>query len=228
MRKSIAVILLLAEFAAVALSATQLVATVIPPIGLAPGSQYQLIFVTNDSIQGVDSNIADYNTFVSSEAALGIPSGLPSGVAWHAVASTGDGAVANVNAPSGSLPVYSTSGVEVASGGIYGGSLLAPLLSNQYGTDLAAGGVAYSGSTPFGFPDNPLGGFNNPTFGRLGQVNGTWLDESNNINGFGFQNLYALSSPITFGTPEPATLTLLGWALFTIGGMRLLRRPRAA
>ena len=79
MQKSIAVFLL-ATFAPFALSATQLMAGVIPPIGLVPGSQYQLIFVTADTRDATSSNIADYNAFVSAEAALN-PS-LPSGVTW--------------------------------------------------------------------------------------------------------------------------------------------------
>src|ERR1700730_10846629 len=118
MRKSVAVFLL-AVFAA--LSATQLMATVIPPIGLAPGSQYQLIFVTGDSITPGSSNIADYNAFAAAEAALS-PS-LPVAT-WHVVGSTAS-INANVNAPSGDVPVYNTQGIEVASAaGLYTGSLL--------------------------------------------------------------------------------------------------------
>jgi hypothetical protein len=125
MRKSIAG-LFFSAFAA--FSATQLLATVIPPIGLAPGSQYQLIFVTADSTTPGSSNIADYNAFAAAEAALN-PSLPPA--AWHVVGSTAS-VDANVNAPSGGVPVYNTQGIEVASAAvIYTGSLLNPVASDQ-------------------------------------------------------------------------------------------------
>ena len=107
---------LLAAFAA--LSATHLMAGVIPPVGLPPGSPYQLIFVTADGIPGTSPIEAPYNTFVNSEAALS-PT-LPAS-SWHAMTSTADGTNANVNAPSGGVPVYNTVGqlVATAATGIY-------------------------------------------------------------------------------------------------------------
>lgn len=76
---------LLAAFAA--LSATHLMADVIAPVGLPPGSPYQLIFVTADGIPGTSTTEAPYNTFVNSEAALS-PT-LPAS-SWHAMTSTAD------------------------------------------------------------------------------------------------------------------------------------------
>ncbi len=106
MRKLIAAFLG-AAFAVI--SATQLMAAVVPPIGLAPGSQYQLIFVTADAITPGSSNIADYNAFVTAEAALN-PSLPPA--TWDVVGSTAS-VDANVNAPSEGVPVYNTQGIEV-------------------------------------------------------------------------------------------------------------------
>ena len=48
--------------------ATRLMAEVIPP-NLPAGTKYQLIFVTNDLVQATSSNVADYNAFVTAEAA---------------------------------------------------------------------------------------------------------------------------------------------------------------
>lgn len=102
-------------------SAVQLQATVIPPISLAPGSQYQLIFVTAGTRDATSGHIADYNAFVSAEAALS-PS-LPT-TNWRAVASTAarneDGTFDEItnavnNAPWHGLPVYNTQGVLVRS-----------------------------------------------------------------------------------------------------------------
>ena len=104
--------LLLMAFVVCALPAAELVAAVIPPIGLAPGMQYQLIFVTRDGRDATSSNIADYNAFVTAQAALNPLLPLTT---WHAVAST-VAVNAATNAPSLGLPVYNTGGEEVAAG----------------------------------------------------------------------------------------------------------------
>jgi hypothetical protein len=64
-----------------ALHPAQLMATVIAPIGLSLGSQYQLIFITAGIRDATSSNIDDYNAFVSAQAALS--SSLPEAI-WHA------------------------------------------------------------------------------------------------------------------------------------------------
>jgi hypothetical protein len=90
------------------------------PAGLTPGTQYQLVFVTNDSVLGDLPSISDYNTFVANQAV-------------HSVD-------ADVNSPSTGL-VYTLNGAEVASIGVYGvnganpngSSLLNPIDINQFG-----------------------------------------------------------------------------------------------
>jgi hypothetical protein len=162
MRKSLAVVLL-AAFAALALPAAQLVAAVIPPVGLAPGSQYQLIFATADPHDGVNTDITGYNSFVSSEAALGVPFGLPSGLTWNAVVSTA-AVNANANAQSGALPVYNTAGQEVTAPGvgIYTGALDNLVGFDQFGgvATVAQGNNLWTGSNfqGFGIAGNTLGG----------------------------------------------------------------------
>ena len=59
-------------------------ATVTVPPGLAPGSSYRLIYLTSGSRDGQSTVIADYNAFVTAEAAavpalaaLGSPQSLP-------------------------------------------------------------------------------------------------------------------------------------------------------
>src|SRR5262252_7906358 len=63
-------------------------AAFVPPSGLAPGSQYQLIFDTADNIDGTGgTDIATYNSFVKAKAALN-PQLPPT--TWAAVVSTID------------------------------------------------------------------------------------------------------------------------------------------
>ena len=218
------VVCVLAAFAVVALPAAHLIAAVIPPIGLAPGSQYQLIFVTAGTHDALSSDITDYNTFVSNEAALN-PS-LPTGVTWAAVAST-DAVNANANALSGGLPVYNTAGQQEADAmtGIYGGSLFRVPSYDQYGNVQSS--QVWTGSDQFGigFPTRVLGSPDAAIVGISFLDDSSWLVDSSQFTS-GVRPLYALSSPITVPTPEPTTLTLLGSALFLIGGHRFVRWRR--
>src|SRR5689334_6429227 len=90
-----------------AATAPQIQAEVIPPIGLAPGSQYQLAFVTADTTTATSATEAYYNAFVSAQAAQN--ASLPA-TTWSAITSTADGTNASLNAPWLGLPVYDTTG----------------------------------------------------------------------------------------------------------------------
>jgi hypothetical protein len=219
MRKSIAAVCLVA-FAAIDVSATQVVLPNLPA-----GTKYQIIFVTNNTTPATDPNIADYNTFVTTQA--NADSTLAAlGVQWNAVGSTAT-VNANVNAANvmvgGSyLPVYDTQGNEVSdevSRGLYSGSLLAPPQYDQDGVSLGAvgGGVnVWTGSSQFGigFGGNTLGDAVAVT-GGSGFTDGAWA-------AFGTfttetpLSLYALSAPIT-AVPEPATFTLFALGLSAVG-----------
>jgi hypothetical protein len=192
----------------------------IPPTGLAPGSKYQILFVTSGTINGESSDINVYNTFVQTQAALN-PS-LPAAT-WSAVASTW-GVNANVNAPLyDGVTIYNTLGQTLGGGpATWDEGFLYTWVYDQYGggsgteevwtgTDLG-GVVAQVGGNCAG-----LGGFS-PAIGSIipsGWMNG-WLW---NENGYSPDelSLYALSSPITVPTPEPSTLALLG-----VGAVSLL------
>ncbi len=220
MRKSIAVCLLRA-ISVFAIPATYLVASVIPPIGLTPGSQYQLIFVTEDPSTAISFDITDYNTFVSGEAALSTE--LPAGATWSAVAST-DTVDANVNAPSGTLPVYNTAGQEVAAAGvgIYTGALNNLVDYDQFGNEAAAAEAnnVWTGSdfTGTGIPGATLGGSGDAEVGQVA-LDGTWLQLTTDIKVAEVaysRPFYALSSAITVPTPEPASVAL---ALFAVAAL---------
>ena len=185
------------------LSATQLMAAFVPPSGLAPGSQYQLIFVTSDIIYATSSDISAYNAFVTAEAALNPL--LPSGATWKAVVST---AAKNAfsNAPSIGLPVYNTAGGEVASGatGLYMPNLLSNIEFNQYGiansTEDPWTGSNYDGTAAF-----YLGGTLS-TWGDAYTTLPLWANDT--LGGSPYASnreqlpLFALSDPLTVPTPS--------------------------
>jgi hypothetical protein len=201
-------------------------AAIIPPIGLAPGSQYQLIFVTADKLDALSSTEAPYNAFVAAEVSLN-PS-LPVAT-WHAVTSTTDGTNANTNALSNGLPIYNTQGIEVATAGLYTGSVLNPVSYDQFGNLTVTIGGEWTGTTPFGVgePGHRMA----DQFPEVGDsISTTFLLEAAvSPEDASLQRpLYALSSPITVPSPEPATLKLLASAFLLLGGRRLIRWRRRA
>jgi hypothetical protein len=67
----------------------KIMATVVPPTGLAPGSKYQMVFVTADGTPATSTDIFDYNAFARSEAAP-LNSLLPPGVTARSCFHRGD------------------------------------------------------------------------------------------------------------------------------------------
>ena len=215
---------------AVMLGGTATADNVILPTGLAPGSQYQIAFVTTDTTSGTSGSESYYNNFATAEAAP-LTAILPLGTSWSAITSTFDGeefhnAISNAATYSG-VPIYNTHGQLVATGaGLWSGHLSSPIVYDQNGSyDSTAvwDGSNYTGiasGIPAALGDaDPMSGVSATTFGY-------WLQSSTN----GATNplaVYALSSPITDPVPEPTTLSLLVSALLGLGAF-YLRRRRAA
>jgi hypothetical protein len=201
------------------------------PGGLAPGSTYQLVFVTTDGFFATSTSISDYNTDVTNEAALNATLAAfdaLNGVTWTVIGST-TSVNATANAPSTGA-VYTLDGTEVASAAnpLYAGSLLAPIDINENGATDST--LVWTGSTSSG---TVAGGINDlgQTFTEYGSsilTSGAWIADNNGIESDNNIPLYALSSVITIaGTstvPEPATVTLVGGAMFLLAGLNRLRR----
>jgi hypothetical protein len=204
-----AISVLLFWLAAVLAAPSLVSANVIYPT-LPPGSEYQLIFVTSGARDAMSKNIADYNAFVTAQAALN-PS-LPAGVTWSAVASTAAVAARDnaVNPPG--VPVYNTAGMLLCSGtsSLYNTSLLLALPDYDENGALNPAAV-WTGSGYYGTID---GGLGNGVAGMESTVVGfpdslsNWLSGSVATPDFDL-GLYGLSSPITVPAPEPSTLALL-------------------
>jgi hypothetical protein len=201
------------------------------PAGLAPGSTYQLVFVTTDGFFATSTSISDYNTDVTNEAALNATLAAfaaLNGVTWTVVGST-TAVNATTNAPSTGA-VYTLDGTQVASAAnpLYAGSLLAPIDINQNGaTDstLVWTGSNSSGTAAGGINDL---GQNFTEYGSSILTSGGWIADTNGIESDNNIPLYALSSVITVqGTssvPEPATVALVAGAMFLLAGLNRLRR----
>lgn len=155
-------------------------AIIIPPTGLAPGSEYRLVFVTSGTRNATSSNIADYNDFVQNAAqnssvlntALTAAGFNPTSITWTAIASTLT-TNARVNtqtqATDTSRPIYRLDGALVATSyaDLWDGSILVPINRTQVDNILQFG-ASWTGTDTLGFSLGVLGGGSLSTFGLVG------------------------------------------------------------
>ena len=196
-------------------------AIVTTPPGLQPGDQYRLVFVTADGYAAYDSNLADYNSEVNTEAdSVAALDAL--GTTWLDIGSTSsENAIANIGQDPG-IPIYNLDGQLVADdgtgkpGGLFLGSLINPVMFEENGEFSSA--VVWTGTQPDGAyePGYCLGCFSDEVvFGYSYAASSNWVDDSMAliVNYDTGQNilysLYAISGVITVPTPEPATVTLI-------------------
>jgi hypothetical protein len=222
-------------FAALAaLSTTHLMASVVPPIGLAPGSPYQLVFVTYDAIPGTSPTEAPYNTFVNNEASMSATLPVSN---WHAVTSTADGTNADFNAPSGGLPVYNTAGqlVATAATGLYTAPLTNSIEFDQFGNQATLAPDPWSANA-WTWTGSQLPGVVVVGAELGSSVGGTeiginvatdphWITTMTFASTNALQ-VYALSGTLISPIPEPTSMTLFGSAVLLFCAMRLHHRRR--
>jgi hypothetical protein len=220
----------------------------IPPSDLSPGDLYQLIFVTAGTRNAASDEIAEYNTFVTQQAAALSPY-VQAGTTWFAVASTYDVASASEtdardNAPAyQDIPIYNTHGQRVANGykDLWDGFLQNPIKYDQFGTALPDDTIVWTGSKTdgkakylYGTLDGPLGSLDpdNPddhytVFGSSTSIIGKWINRGSLVDFFEEHSFYGLSSEVTVKlTPEPGALVMLGVGAISLAAFGRQRRRR--
>jgi PEP-CTERM motif len=207
--------------------ATKARAEFITPVGLGPGDQFRVVFLTHTVTDATSGSLSYYDGIVSGEAALaGLATynGVP--VTWEAIIST-----ANTSAisrlPADSVPIYLPDGTLVTTGGAAlwnsGVTNLAnPINEDAFGTVIgsaAFGPDVWTGTTIYG-TYAPSGGLGDsaPSYGYV-NVGTAWIDNAsgpptNLFPEYGFSSV--LTVPETTAVPEPGTFTL---ALVGIGGL---------
>jgi hypothetical protein len=210
-------------------------AIVVPPTGLAPGSEYRLVFVTSGTRDATSTNIADYNTFVQNAArnssvlntALTAAGFDPTSITWTAIASTLT-VNARVNTQTRttdtSRPIYRLDGARIATSytDLWDGSIGAPINLTELDQNITAN--VWTGTVASGATNIPLGG-NPDQSGRLGSsaaANGQWVSlgfavQAGGLPLYGISSVLAVPSAPTTTTPEPSSL--LGF--ITLGGLML-------
>jgi hypothetical protein len=216
-------------------------AIVIPPTGLAPGSEYRLVFVTSGTRNATSSNIDIYNTFVQNAArsssvlntALTAAGFDPTSITWTAIASTGAvNARANTRTrATDTSPIYRLDGAQVAPG--YGDlwgrdSIGEPINRTQEDTVIERSRV-WTGTGGGGETSNPLGVFVdfNPRFGLI-ERGDLWVSAGIALQSaerfYGISSVLVVPTAPTTTTPEPSSL--LGF--ITLGGTMLGTTVRKA
>jgi hypothetical protein len=195
---------------------------------LAPGTQYRVAFVTNGTRDAVSSNIADYNSFVTSEANLSpVLSGL--GTTWTALASTvavdaRDNTNTNPGVSTG-VAIYRGDGVLIANNNsdLWDFSLNSSMSIDQYGGSQSV--FAWTGSNADGTEGGrALGRSGNLRQGSSISVGSSWMD-SRNLLGSDSGSLYAISDVLVFtAVPEPSSF--LGAVSLGVVGLIHHRRRR--
>lgn len=181
----------------------------------ALGDSYHLAFVTSETRDATDPDIATYQAFVQGVAAS---AGMGDGT-WYCIGQSVNDPVRNVNAPpmNTSLPIIladgstklADNGVDLANGPDHTFSI------TELGTDYT-GAVATGSSRKFGDPAQA-----NIEHGVAWATDGRWWQQYNGSQQSQW-HFYAISDELSVvEIPEPASL-----ALFGVAGILVLRRRR--
>lgn len=203
-------------------------AAIVVPVGLQPGDQYYLAFVTRDARNAASSDIAEYDAFVQAQAAQNAAlTGTDMGVQWRVVGSTSS-VSAKDHLSLGEFPIYLLDGTsKVADGGtdFWDGTLDYAINIDQFvdhhftnvWTGTTADGTSIAG--------HELGG-DTPIVGNSGLYYDYWAYKHSEPDEEGFALLfYGISELLTVPganqtVPEPASI--ITWT--AIGGMLLASR----
>ena len=175
------------------------------PVGLQPGDQYRLVFVTSTTRNALSTDIADYNTHVS-DAANAVAALQALGTTWKAIGSTlAVNATTNIGGAS-VVPIYNLEGLIVANSTVdlWDGSLANPINRNELGASVSS--LVFTGTTANGSRTGDwfLGdtGGNYIRQGNTNSTDGSWI-QNQGPSKTDSKPLYAISGIIT--VPWPAT-----------------------
>jgi len=205
------------------------------PAGLAPGSEFRFVFVTDGTMPAVSTSISTYNTFVNNQAAGYSYNGLSLDNTWSVIGSTStESAISNIGTYN--VPVYLSNGTLVSPSdgisGLFSGSLDYRIDTDLSGDTLPSGvwtGTADNGN---GLPGFTLGSYG-VVYGEASHANNAWV-RAGIASPAGSASLpfYGISAELTVPgvatTPEPSTLTLLGIGIAGMAGYGWRRRKLAA
>lgn len=199
-------------FATFAISAQFAAADIMNPLGLSPGDQYRIAFVTG-GIAGNNSDISVYNDFVTAQAALGSETSKLT-TSWAVLGST-SGIDARTNTstdptPAGDtgVPIYLVDGTTRISDhydDLWDGSLDNALNLDGSGNVPTGSFNGWTGTASDGTASaNPMGGLI-VGIGARSATDSTWIDFTFDGGTSSERRLYGLSGVLTVAAvPEPS------------------------
>jgi hypothetical protein len=207
------------------------------PAGLAPGAQFRFLFLTSGTQAATSTDIADYNTFVNSQASGATYEG--SVVSWQAVGSTATvNARDNVGGFGGNVPVYLTNGTLLAGDlttstsnkGLWSGTLFATPTIGIDGNGVTTN-FAFTGSNKdgTGLTDRQLGAsfvrYGDPTY-NIGTFG--WYFSVNGMPNSFAEHFYGVSSELTVpnAVPEIDPSGMGSVLALVTGALALIERRR--
>ena len=203
------------------------------PGGLNAGDPFRFVFVTDGIRDATSANLADYDSFVNSEAGGATYAGAV--IDWLAIGST-DSVDAIDHVGQANAPVYLSDGSPVTSSttsaGLWSGSLVHAIDLDLAGNPVPPFLFVWTGTNPTGTGfGGPLGS-PRPQTGSTTDTGGAWTSSGSSPSG-DLRSLYGISSVLVVPqsvVPEPSMLSLLWIALgmwLWIGRIRHRRLPAA-
>ena len=188
------------------------------PAGLSAGESFRFVFVTDGLTTALSTDIADYNSFVNTQAGGATYNG--SVVSWVAIGSTPFvNAIDNVGQTM--TPVYLASGqlvtTNTTSTGLWSGTLLNPIDQDLTGTQIGFPTIFIwtgTNSEGLGEPERQLGIFPGVEVGIPSLTTSAWVAGDSIEADSGNSAFYGISQvlvvPGVAAVPEPSTLLIAG------------------
>jgi hypothetical protein len=191
------------------------------PAGLQPGDQFRIVFATDAGTAATDPAISTYNTFVNNDATTEAGGGHVTyhgtNLTFSVIGSTATTSAFNNIGGNENIPVYLSSGAEVASsvttspGGLWSGQLMVPLDQDLHGSEPTAfSGNVWTGTRSDGTSaaGHELGS-PRPVIGNALDVV-DWINNSTDDATVDAYQMFGISQILTVpgvtSVPEPSTL----------------------
>jgi hypothetical protein len=184
------------------------------PAGLNPGDTFRIAFVTDGTTIATLPTIAEYNTFVNTDAGAVTYNGIS--ITFSAIGST-DAVSAISNIGQTGAPVYLIDGTKIAdsdttsSGGLWSGTLLNPIIENLSGGNVGVEpvwtGTRDNGDSVGGLALGDTG--TTDVIGNTSETDDEWVADSQADFNRSLQ-MYGISAVLTVSAaPEPSSIVIL-------------------
>ncbi len=183
------------------------------PVGLTPGDTFRIAFVTDGTTIATLPTIAEYNTFVNTDAGAVTYNGIS--ITFSAIGST-DAVSAISNIGQTGAPVYLIDGTKIAdsdttsSGGLWSGTLLNPLnedlSGSKFGAEPVWTGTRDNGDSVGGLALGDTG--TTDVIGVTSETDDEWVATSQADFNRSLQ-MYGISAELTVpAVPEPSSIVI--------------------